>query len=229
MLINDSGFYMGVIMVGMRKRNLGTVDLDTGERIDKVFAIAKTKFNPWSEGYIMTARYGSKFLARDKSITGVAQRVLRELESQLDYENWVKLALVDIAKDLCIDRSQVSRAIKILVDKGLVLKGSKIGHFYNYRLNPQFCWRGDSRKQPSTLCEIPSSEYTDFRRACLAEDAEKKRANEGLEPLSGSQNVIDFQQQQKRRKRATQLAEKILSSNVDFDALDEFLKKNGTK
>ena len=59
-------------MVGMRKRNLATIDLDTGEVIQGVFANSKTKFNPWGEGYIMTARYGSKFLARDKSITGVA-------------------------------------------------------------------------------------------------------------------------------------------------------------
>ena len=48
------------------------------------------------------------------------------------HENWVRLALVDIAKDLELHRSQVSKAVKILVEKGLLLKGSKIGHFYTY-------------------------------------------------------------------------------------------------
>jgi len=215
-------------MVGMRKRNLATIDLDTGEVIQGVFANSKTKFNPWGEGYIMTARYGSKFLARDKSITGVAQRVLRELESQLDYENWVRLALVDIAKDLDLDRAQVSRAIKILVDKGLVIRGSKVGHFYTYRLNPEFCWRGDSRKQPSTLSHIPPSEYTDFRRSCLAKDAQEERKRQGLQPLEGGV-LIDFQKEQKKRKKINQLAERLLSSNIPPDLIEDFIRKNGTR
>ena len=215
-------------MGGMRKRNLGTIDMDTGELISGVFAISKTKFNPYHEGFLMTSLYGSKFLARDKSITGVAQRVLRELESKLDYENWVRLALVDIAKDLDLNRVQVSKAIKILVEKGLVFRGSKIGHFYTYRLNPEFCWRGDTRKQPSTLSDIPSSEYTEFRRACLAKEAEEERKRQGLQPLEGGV-VIDFRKEQKKRKRITQLAEQLLSSNIPPDVIEDFIEKNGTR
>ena len=215
-------------MVGMRRRNLATVDLDTGEIMEGVFANSKTKFSPYREGYLMTALYGSKFLARDKSITGVAQRVLRELESQLEYENWIRLALVDIAKDLQLDRSQVSKAMKLLVKKGLVLRGKKVGHFYTYRLNPEFCWRGDSRHQVATLNEIPNSEYTDFRRACLAEAAAEERAKKGLEPVDGRKKVVDFKEEQKRRRKIHELAEELLSSKIPPDVIEDFIKKNRT-
>ena len=225
-------------MVGMRKRNLATIDMDTGEVIDGVFATSKTKFNPYREGFLMTALYGSKFLARDKSITGVAQRVLRELESQLDYKNWIRLALVDIAKNLGVNRSQVSRAIKILVDKGILFRGKKIGHFYTYRFNPEFCWRGDTRKQPDTLYDIPSSEYTDFRRACLTQDAAERRRREGLEPVNDGV-LVDFQKEQKKRKRIQRIAENLARKvdiselekleDVDRDALKEFIRMSTTR
>lgn len=225
-------------MAGIKKRNLATIDLETGDIIEGVFATSKTKFNPWTEGFVMTALYGSKFLARDKEITGVAQRVLRELESVLDYENWVRIALVDLAHSLELDRSQVSRAVKILVQKGILFRGKKIGHFYTYRFNPEFCWRGDTRKQPSAVCEIPPSEYTDFRRACLAKDAQERRKKDGLETVP-SGVVVDFEKEQKKRKRIHRLAENLAQKvdiseleklkDVDSESLKEFIRMNGTK
>ncbi len=222
----------------MKKRNLATIDLDTGDIIEGVFATSKRKFNPWTEGFVMTALYGSKFLARDKEITGVAQRVLRELESLLDYENWIRIGLVDIARSLEIDPSQVSRAVKILVQKGIIIKGNKVGHFYTYRFNPEFCWRGDARKQPDATQFIPSSEYTDFRRACLIKDAQEKRKKEGLEPVP-SGVVVNFEKEQKKRKRIHRVAETLAQKvnineleklkDVDAKALKEFIRMNTTK
>jgi DNA-binding Lrp family transcriptional regulator len=227
-----------ITMPGMKKRNLATIDLDTGDIIEGVFATSKIKFNPWTEGFVMTALYGSKFLARDKEITGVAQRVLRELESLLDYENWIRIGLVDIARSLEIDPSQVSRAVKILVQKGIIIKGNKVGHFYTYRFNPQFCWRGDTRKQSDASQFIPSSEYTDFRRACLIKDAQEKRKKEGLEPVPNGV-VVNFEKEQKKRKRIHQVAETLAQKvdineleklkDVDVKALKEFIRINSKK
>ncbi len=225
-------------MAGMRKRNLATIDLDTGDIVEGVFATSKTKFNPWTEGFVMTALYGSKFLARDKEITGVAQRVLRELESILDYENWIRVALVDIAEELEINRVQVSKAMKILVEKGILFRGKKIGHFYTYRFNPEFCWRGDTRKQPDATQFVPPSEYMDYRRTCLMKDAQERRKKEGLEPIPGGV-VVDFEKEQKKRKRIHRVAETLAQKfdvseleklkNVDAETLKEFIRMNGTR
>ena len=207
-------------MVGKRKRNLATIDRDTGEIIEGVFATSKTKFNPWSEGFLMTARYGAKFLALDKEITGVAHRVLRVLESELRYENWLQVSLTNIANNLGISHAQVSRAIKVLVEKGIILKGKKVGRNYQYRFNPEYCWCGDTRKQPDALNNIQSSEYTEFRRACLVKDAAERRQREGLlEPLNGS-SVIDFQEEQKKRQRIQKIAEN-LARKVDISELEK--------
>lgn len=213
----------------MKTRTLATVDLDTGEIIPGVAAISKRKSKVYPEGFIMTARYGSRFVGRDKEITGVAHRVLRELESGLEYENWIPISLTCVANNLDISHAQVSRAMKILVEKGIVLKGDKVGHFYTYRLNPEFCWRGDPGKMAETISYIPSSEYTEARRAYLAEDAAKERERKGLQPLDGGKKVVNFQEEQKRRKKAQKLAEKFISSDIDLEALEEFLKKNGTR
>ncbi len=71
----------------------------------------------------------------------------------LDFENWVQLSSTEIAKELQIHRQHISRAMKVLEEKEIILRGPKIGRSYAFMLNPEFGWKGkvknldDYRKQ----------------------------------------------------------------------------------
>ena len=69
-------------------------------------------------------------------------RVLMALLAELDYENYIQVAQIEIAEALKMQKSHVSRAVKNLIDFGVILEGPKIGRSKTYRLNPQFGWKG---------------------------------------------------------------------------------------
>ncbi|KOP13180.1 hypothetical protein AMC97_15690, partial [Klebsiella pneumoniae] len=69
-------------------------------------------------------------------------RVLMALLADLDYENYIQVAQIDIAEALRMQKTHVSRAIKCLVEFGIIIEGPKIGRSKTNRLNPQFGWKG---------------------------------------------------------------------------------------
>ena len=78
-------------------------------------------------------------------------RVLMALLEQLDYENLITTNQAEIARDLEMDRAQVNRAIKRLIEAGAVFEGPKVGISKTYRLNPEFGWRGSGRNHIAAL------------------------------------------------------------------------------
>ena len=81
-------------------------------------------------------------IAKDKEITSEPRRVLDYLFSKLDFENFIQQSQVDIAKELEMHKEQVSRAIKLLVSKQIILEGPKVGRSKCFRLNPHYGWKG---------------------------------------------------------------------------------------
>ena len=69
-------------------------------------------------------------------------RVLMILLSELDYENYIQVAQVDIGEKLKMQKTNVSRAMKNLMQMDVILEGPRIGRSKTYRLNPQFGWKG---------------------------------------------------------------------------------------
>uniref|UniRef100_UPI001F097BEC replication protein n=1 Tax=Pseudomonas aeruginosa TaxID=287 RepID=UPI001F097BEC len=67
---------------------------------------------------------------------------LMSLLSDLDYENYIQVAQINIADALKMQKTNVSRAIKNLIDFGIIIEGPRIGRSKTYRLNPQFGWKG---------------------------------------------------------------------------------------
>ncbi|WP_227633436.1 hypothetical protein [Klebsiella pneumoniae] len=64
------------------------------------------------------------------------------LIADLDYENYIQVAQIDIADALKMQKTNVSSAIKNLIDFGIIIEGPRIGRSKTYRLNPQFGWKG---------------------------------------------------------------------------------------
>ena len=81
-------------------------------------------------------------LAKDREITNEPRRVLDYMFSKLDFENFIQLSQKEIIEILGINKSNVSKAIKLLTRKQIVLEGPKVGRSRCYRLNPNYGWKG---------------------------------------------------------------------------------------
>lgn len=81
-------------------------------------------------------------IAKDPDMTGENYRVLMYLYSKLDFENFIQQSQKDIAEGLGMRKENISRAMKLLVEKQIVLEGPKIRRSKCYRLNPHYGWKG---------------------------------------------------------------------------------------
>ena len=130
----------------------GYVDKYTGE--DYGFpVVCGRKRNPYGNGWVMNSQDAAILLAKDKDIKGETHRVLWFIIGILDFQNWVQLSVTEIAKELQMQRSHISRAMKVLEEKEVILRGPKVGRSYAFMLNPDYGWKGkvknldDYRKQ----------------------------------------------------------------------------------
>ena len=126
----------------MKHRKIATVDQNTGEILHGVIVYCSVKRDPYAKGWIMNSQEALELLAKDRDLTGETLRVLLFLMAYLDFENWIQIPQSKIAKNLGLQKQNVSRAIILLEKKEIVLRGPKIGKSYAFRLNPDFGWKG---------------------------------------------------------------------------------------
>jgi hypothetical protein len=81
------------------------------------------------------------------------QRILDYLFGVLDMNNYLHLKQSDIADELSMDPSHVSRALKHLVEKGFLDAGPKAGRASTYRMSPHLAWRGKAAARKGALVE----------------------------------------------------------------------------
>jgi hypothetical protein len=84
-------------------------------------------------------------LAADGELTGQPMRVLLFLFSQLNFENYIAVPQAEVAERLDMGRNRVSEAIALLLAKGVLLKGPKLGRMQSYQLNSHYGWKGSIR------------------------------------------------------------------------------------
>jgi hypothetical protein len=135
------------------RRNLGTIDLDTGEILDgvPVYVHAKVK---WREGWFMGIQDAFIALAKDKDINGGTYRVLNYMFGKLGFENYICIQQKEICEVLDLKKQNVSSAIKLLLEKGIILPGPKLGRSSSYRLNPTYGWKGKVTNLAKTRLEL---------------------------------------------------------------------------
>ena len=64
------------------------------------------------------------------------------IPADIQVENWIQITQSDIVKTLDMKKQNVSRAILLLEEKGIILRGPKVGRSYAFRLNPYYGWKG---------------------------------------------------------------------------------------
>jgi len=119
-----------------------TVNRKTGEKKEGYFVyIAYPKPKITGNRWIMTFQDSLENIAMDKDMTGQTLKVMLLLMGNLEFENYLTIKQVAIAEKLNMDKSVVSKAMRLLVDKGIILK-VKEGTTTGYKLNPHYGWKG---------------------------------------------------------------------------------------
>ena len=100
--------------------------------------------------WVATFQEGLAWMARQE-MTGEQWRVFAYLVSRLDFDNYLKVPQKDIAEELNMQKSHVSRAIKGLVSLDIITVGPMAGHSKTYRLNPRIAHRGAKNYQETII------------------------------------------------------------------------------
>jgi hypothetical protein len=126
------------------------VDAETGEI---VYAVVELKRKYYSGGFFMAMQEGFIHLAR-LGLTGEQTSVLLYLFGKLDFENWLRVSQQEIAEALDMNQPNVSRAIKVLLEKRVIHKGPKVGTSLTYRLDPNFGFKGRAKNHGALKQEL---------------------------------------------------------------------------
>ncbi|EIT8513500.1 hypothetical protein L3L93_004372 [Salmonella enterica] len=130
-------------------RRVTQVDLDTGEDLGGFVAVIQPKQKSSFERHFMMNQAALLSIAND--LNHDQTRVLMALLADLDYENYIQVAQVDISNALNMQKTNVSRAVKNLIEFGIIIEGPKIGRGKTYRLNPQFGWKGTVKNHKKAI------------------------------------------------------------------------------
>ncbi|WP_375102229.1 replication/maintenance protein RepL (plasmid) [Paenibacillus sp. RS8] len=126
------------------------VDTETGEII---YTVIELKRKYYSGGFFMAMQEGFIHIAK-LGLTGEQMNVLFLIFGKLDFENWLRLSQTDIAKELGMHKQHVNRAMKVLVEKGVIHKGPKVGSMLTYRLDPNFGVKGRAKNEKNIRRDI---------------------------------------------------------------------------
>ncbi len=132
--------------MAVRRRRFGTIDLETGEITEEQLVASPSK-RRLDGKFVMATQDGLIRLAKEPDLTGEDLKVLLIYLGNLDFENFLQISQSYIATDLGMKPAHVSRATKKLVDKGILIKGLKVGKHQTYRLNAFYGWKGKADKK----------------------------------------------------------------------------------
>jgi predicted transcriptional regulator len=136
----------------MHRQNKLIVDHQTGEIESEYVLVATKRRNGFQRGgWLAMSQTALDAIAEIDRLEDM--RVLMKLLAKLDFDNYIQVSQIDIATALNMDKSQVSRAMKRLIERGIILKGPKIGRSNTYRLNPHYGWKGSAKSHQKALQE----------------------------------------------------------------------------
>jgi hypothetical protein len=123
----------------------------------KVFVEKRTRAaHPYValEGFMILSVTGMKELDRrlsDRSLGMQAVRVLIAMATSCDYENRVRRGQKDLAAHLDMDQSDVSKAIRVLIECEFIERPQTSRGYYT--ISPRLMWKGSSRTLKLALQE----------------------------------------------------------------------------
>jgi predicted transcriptional regulator len=155
----------------MRRRILRQTDVETGEvRDGLVMYLPPKKQNGFKRWLAMAQEELLDTLMQFKHLDDC--RVLFALLKHVEYENRISVSQADISRLLSMAAPQVNRAIKRLLESGVILKEPKrTGTNCYYHLSPEFGWKGSSKNHVKARREYQESQR---KTAAIANVPEQK-------------------------------------------------------
>jgi hypothetical protein len=127
----------------MSEKRVGTFDLETGEVLDGVAVwVGRRVRSPYGSKWMQVNQDALAEIAADPDMGTEAFRVFLYLNARLDFENLIQVPQKEMSEALRMKQPAISRAIRLLTGKQILLKGPKVGGSGTYRLNPHYGWKG---------------------------------------------------------------------------------------
>lgn len=146
------------------------VNTKTGEVKDGYFIyVAHPKAKIKNERWMMTFQDSLELIATDEDMTGQAFRVLMMLMGNLEFENYISIKQNVLAEKLKMDKTNVSRAMRLLVNKSIILK-VKDGSTTGYKLNPNYGWKGKVENRDNVKDEFGKNNIIEFPSVAESRD-----------------------------------------------------------
>lgn len=138
----------------MSSKRFIQIDAETGELEQGFVAyIAPKRKNGFSkEGWVAMAQGMAMVnLAKSTRMDGESLRVFLILCSHLEYENFILTPQTEMAEKIGMSKTNFSRALKKLLEEGVIEKGPKIGRMVSLKLNPEYGWKGSAKGHQHAL------------------------------------------------------------------------------
>ena len=130
---------------------VGQIDSNGEISNDGVLAIIyPRRRNGFSEGWVAMAQPALMALA-NANLSGGEARVLFAILSLLDFENWIQLNQSELADKIGMRRGHFNRALRILENENILIRGPKVSRSVTFRLNPNYGWKGSAKKHNEVL------------------------------------------------------------------------------
>ena len=134
-------------------RHMQQIDHQTGEVVEGFVAyVVPKRKNGFQKGWMAMAQEAMMMLAQS-NLTGNDMKVMWAMLARLDYENLIQVNQAEVSEQVGMNRHNVNRSIKKLIELGVILEGVKIGISRSYRLNPNFGWKGSAKGHREALHE----------------------------------------------------------------------------
>ena len=153
-VINNDNNVANIDNIGnSMNRHMQQIDHQTGEVVEGFVAyVVPKRKNGFQKGWMAMAQDAMMMLAQS-NLTGNDMKVMWAMLARLDYENLIQVNQAEVAEEIGMNRHNVNRSIKKLIEMGVVLEGVKIGISRSYRLNPNFGWKGSAKGHREALHE----------------------------------------------------------------------------
>ena len=135
-VINNDNNVANIDNIGnSMNRHMQQIDHQTGEVVEGFVAyVVPKRKNGFQKGWMAMAQEAMMMLAQS-NLTGNDMKVMWAMLARLDYENLIQVNQAEVAEQVGMNRHNVNRSIKKLIELGVVLEGVKIGVSRSYRLN----------------------------------------------------------------------------------------------
>ena len=129
------------------------VDQHTGEIMDgaQLALIFPKRTNGFQQAGWLAMAQGPLIKLAKANLGGQALKAFMLLCGKLDFENWVNVSQAELANELSMNPSHMSRAIAKLIAEGVILKGPSVGNRKTYRLDPAYGWKGSAKNHRDAL------------------------------------------------------------------------------